>query len=825
MLNIKALSFFSNHNYWFFQIIIFGVLINSFETNAQTHSCNGTVFDADTRRPLAFVNIVINDQNIGTATDIDGRFYISSAEPIMQLRLSYVGYEPKIIPVEDHCDDLTITLRPSSVELQEVVIVAGENPAHRIIRNVIENRERNDHENLQSFSYTSYDRMIFTVDTLDLPTDELTPPDSGEIRLREFLKEKDFFLMETVSERKFMSPDRNHERVLATRISGFRDPVFLFLSSQLQSTSFYKELIRISGNTYINPISRGSLRRYSFIIQDTTYTARHDTVFIISFRPRPNTNFDGLKGVLSINSNGWAIQNVIAEPAEERREDGVSIRIQQMYELIDDEHWFPVQLNTDIIFNNVRVNNTVPVGQGKSYIRDIVLNPELVRRQFNQISIEMDPMAGERDDEFWYEYRGRELTDREKATYHFIDSIGQEANLDRIASTIRSLFNSRLPWGKIDIDLSKILNYNEYEGLYLGLGLLTNRKFSETVELSGFWGYGFRDKSAKYGGNIGITLDRFREINLRLGYYDHVTETGGVHFFDDKQNVFNPSTFRNLFIERMDKSQRIEAGISFRALRYATLNFGLSKENKQPTDDYKFDAIGGNQNEPLLTDDFNFTEVSAGFRFAYKERFLQMPATRVSLGTDYPVIWFNYTRGMENFLDGAYNYNKFDLRIESKLYLKYLGESTLNVHAGYVDSPIPVSNLYNGKAAYRTFAIYARDAFLTQRMNEFISDRYIFAFYTHNFGRLLFRSEKFSPEFAVATNVGIGDLSNPERHHNSDFTAMNQLYCESGLMINRLINFPGFYTLGAGVFYRYGYYHLPRMSDNFTYRITVLFKF
>ncbi|MBE0637071.1 MAG: carboxypeptidase-like regulatory domain-containing protein [Bacteroidales bacterium] len=785
----------------------------------QEYRCSGTVYDAETGRTLVFVNIVTNDRNIGTATDIDGKFSIVSNEEIQTLRLSYVGYKPLTYTISNQHSYLSIHLERSSVELQEVVIIAGENPAHRIIRKVIENRDRNDPEKLTSFAYTSYDVMIFTVDTVDLQQTEVTPSDSSEIRLREYIRDKDFFMTETVSERKFLAPDRNHEKVLATRISGFKDPVFLFLSSQLQSTSFYNEMIRISDKNYINPISTGSLRKYSYNIEDTTFTARLDTVFIISFKPREGTTFDGLTGVLSINSTGWAIQNVIAEPA--RSEQGLTIRIQQMYGLIDGKRWFPVQLNTDIVFNNVRVNNYAPVGRSKSYISDIELNPELVKRQFNQISIEMHPNAGDRNETFWIEYRGDSLSDRAKNTYAYIDSIGKEANLDRKAQTFKSLINNRIPVGAVDIDLTKIAKYNRYEGFYLGLGLITNQKFSQVIELGGFWGYGFGDKAAKYGGNLGITLDRYREVKLRLSYADYVTETGGVTFFDDKNNAFTPSAFRNFFINRMDKSRRMQAALSFRALRYATMNLQMANEKKMPVNGYQFQMPPNEQDEAVFHDDFTFTEISAGFRFAFKEKFLEMPDARISLGTKFPVVRFNYTRGIDNLLDGQFSYNKFDLKIESRKYFKFLGESKLNLMAGYVDKPIPYTNLYNGRGAYRTFSIYAQDAFVTMPVNEFLSDKYLYAFYTYNFGKLLMRTKRFSPEFAVASNFGIGTLSNPELHTNVDFDTMEQIYCESGVMLNNLLRMPGFYTLGVGVFYRYGYYHLPSLPDNFTYRLTL----
>ncbi len=91
---------------------------------------------------MAFVNIVANNSNIGTATDIDGKFLVVSETPINLLRFSYVGYESLVIEILGEANNLVIHLRRSATELREIVILAGENPAHRIIQKVIENRDK-----------------------------------------------------------------------------------------------------------------------------------------------------------------------------------------------------------------------------------------------------------------------------------------------------------------------------------------------------------------------------------------------------------------------------------------------------------------------------------------------------------------------------------------------------------------------------------------------------------------------------------------------------------------------------------------------------------
>ncbi len=110
-------------------------------------------------------------------------------------------------------------------------------------------------------------------------------------------------------------------------------------------------------------------------------------------------------------------------------------------------------------------------------------------------------------------------------------------------------------------------------------------------------------------------------------------------------------------------------------------------------------------------------------------------------------------------------------------------------------------------------------------MNEFLSNRYAFLFYAHNFGKLLWRPKKFSPEFVVATNIGFGDLDHSEYHKGVSFKTMEKGYFESGLLINNLLNMSGIYTIGLGAFYRYGAYNLPDMADNFAYKVTLVFPF
>lgn len=822
--------------------LVIAVILTVFTTLclfSQVHEVSGRVIDSESRVTLPFVNIVVNDGPKGGTTDIDGKFLIRSSAEIKALSLSYVGYQSQKITLSGKKQNLIIRMNKVEYELPEVIIFPTENPAHRIINNAIAYRDYNDPEKLPSFSYTSYDKMIFTPELDSIPELDSLIADTTDAEVREFLDKHHLFIMETVSERKFRFPDKNHEEVIATKVAGFKDPIFVFLLSQMQSTTFYKDRIRVAEKEYINPISKGSTNKYLFLLQDTLYSGVSDSTFIISFRPLMNTNFEGLEGIISINSNNWAIQNVIAEPAGKK--GMISFRIEQMYEYILGKQWFPVQLNTIAILNNVTYSDStksleispvvdtanprlhrLPFGFGKSYIKNIELNPELKRNEFGSVVVDVDPEATHRDEVYWENFRIDTLTQKEINTYDFVDSVSKEADLDKMAKTFESLMTGKIPWGRIDFDINRFLKYNQYEGLAAGVGIHTNERISQAFRIGGFVRYGIGDNAFKYGGDMSVIIHNDSELELNLGYMKDVTETSGVRFFDDKPGFFKPDYFREFLIRKMDKTEMVEANIGFRTLNYAKLNFGLIKSGKEVTDDYRYRIA--NESVNVYINRFDFTEARIGLRYAYGEKFIQNMRKKLSMGTDYPIVWLQYTKGFRGLFEGDFDYDRIDLKIEKSFYTKYIGKTSFKLAAGYINSDIPYTNLYNGNEAYRTFTIFAANSFATMRMNEFLSNKYAALYFTHDFENLLYKGKKFKPELAVATNIAFGNLDFKNNHSHLEYKILDKGYYESGLQFNRLLNLQ-LYTLGLAFYYRYGPYTFQNGWDNLAIKFTIKFAF
>jgi len=359
---------------WRFFILVGVLSACSLLANAQ-YVVSGKVTDSVTGAPLAFVNIQVNHADYGGSTDIDGKFSVSSRASIQSLTFSYVGYHSLTTAVDPKAKSLKAVMKRKNIELSEVVIFPGENPAHAIIRKVQGNRKLNDPENIPSFSYKCYNKVVadWYLDKTKYSISDNTGPklkvDSTYLRLSKLAEEQYIMMMESYSERIY-SNGKSQEKVLGTKVSGFSDPKFSSLATDIQPFSFYTDFISLSVTDvkdYLNPISNGSIGRYSFLLEDTLYSGA-DSIFVISFGPMKGKNFNALKGVLYINSNRYAIQNVIAQPAEE----GLwSIKIQQMYVFTDNKYWFPQQLNYDWLLPNYPSEKVGVVMRGRSYISEI----------------------------------------------------------------------------------------------------------------------------------------------------------------------------------------------------------------------------------------------------------------------------------------------------------------------------------------------------------------------------------------------------------------------------------------------------------------------
>lgn len=780
--------------------LVFGV--NSLSAQA----IKGRIMDAKTKSPLAFVNIRFDETKFGTTTDIDGNFKIENEQNWKILKVSYIGYYDTIIKVNNLNDYLNIYLKEKQIKLTEVEIRPGINPAHRIINAVIENKQYNNPEKLDAFSYESYSKMYFTVDDSKISLIDTTKADSSTLEFLEFIGEQHFVMMENVTERVFKK-GKSKEKVLGTKMSGVKNPVFTLLATQFQSFSFYTPFFDILEKHYVNPISKGSLDNYFFQIEDTLYQG-NDTVFIVFYRPLKNKKFDGMQGLLYINTNGYAIQNATASPYSDTL--GIGIEIQQRYEFVNGQAWFPVELNTNLIFNSLVIEKSNLIAIGKTYLRNIKINPDLSNREFRTAySYEVAMDAHKKDDSFWNYYRHDTLNAKELKTYSVIDSIGEVHKLDLKMQTLLILATGVIPIWKLGLELDKFYHFNSYEKSSVGLGITTTTKLSKYYKASAFFSYSTSRKTINHGGKISVTPKPNSELEIFAKYKYDFAESGKQNDFKEVTTLMTLN-YRDFLVDDMFFENSISAGIKFRALKYFVFIPEIKIESANIDDSRSF-LFSRNEDINLYLNDFRFTETSLTFKYLYKEKLFRNVSSHFSLGSKFPEVKLKITKSA-TILGGQLDYLKFDFHLRKNFVFKYLGKTKLEVRAGLVNAPAPYIKLFNGNGAYKSFYLYGFANFHTMRVNEFLNDRYVSIFVEHNFGKLL-NLKNFKPELLIVQNMGWGDFKYKQEHLNLNFSTMQKGYFETGILINKLST-SNISSLGLGLFYRYGPYSFADQKQN-----------
>lgn len=793
---------------------------------------NGKIIDAESKQSIPFAVIVISNTNRGTTADLDGTFSLSYVAGDEEITVQVVGYERKRLKIADFQSTSAniIKLTPANIGLTEVVVRPGINPAEVIIRKLIEKKPLYDIANLNYYSCKTYAKTYFTLS--DREGDEnFYEKDTVQFRkIKGLLAKQYLFFMESVTEKKYVYKGISQEKVLSSRVSGFKAAPFGAFASQLQSFTFYSDNIELLGVKYISPITAASMKRYNFEITDTVRSGG-DTTLLIRFYPKRNTSFNAMKGMLYVNKNNYALSNVIAEPSE-IKEDGTGIRVQQLYEKVDSLHWFPKQANTELLFYSAAVGaakenskkETIMKGVSRLYTSEIKLDSVVKIKDKSVVAYNAEGYEN-KDESFWNKYRKDSLDEKEKKTYQTIDSIGSKAKFDQKLKWFVALTSGKWNLGYIDIDLKHIVKVNDYESVRLGLGLSTSNRLSRWFSVGAYAGYGFRDQALKYGGSARVNFNR-RQSNYFLMEAAHeITESAGTAFLQEAASMLNPDNIRPLLISRMDKVDYARASLNFSVFNVLkTSLYSQVQLRESPFGFYRDFAQPTWQEEKK----FVFNETGIQLRYWPGEKFTETFGQLLSMGSALPLFSANFAVGTTNTISGytgSFDYTKIELRMDHKISFRFKGFLAYQLQAGKVFGNVPYSLQYNNKGSRSdNYLISAEKTFETMYLNEFISTQYAAVFVSVNSGRIFKTNKLCNPELELVHNYAIGTLDNRERLTNIELNDISRGYTEAGLRIKNLVK-SGYSSFGGAVFYRYGNYAYSIAQKNLVFKLVLGFVF
>lgn len=805
------------------------LIITTSQVCGQVKVIDGEVKD-DSGEIVQFAYVFANqDSTNSTFTDIDGKFEISSRAPIQKLTFLHYEYEPYIYDLPSQLPDtLNITLASQSVGEDQKTWTSNKNdPVFDIIDKAVSLEHLNDPEQLgKSFQYTTYNETV--VDLFQMKEHKV--PDVYKNRIEHdtlFVKHHHIHghqhleVIETVNQRTFKYPDKNYEKVLGLKHTGLADTRVAPIYSNLHPISFYNNYFDFLDTRYATPLGKRTHVHYDFHHNATWYQGI-DTIHVIQFRPS-HLRVAGLTGTMYINSNNYAIQNIVVKPEEHKLLD---FEISQKFEFIENKEWFPKQSNYVYVLYKTPKKYIGTIYDKKTYFKEINLEPEILKEHGSELRV-CEHFATQQSEEFWEVHRIDPLTRKQKKTYLRVDTLRHQSVPKLIFKRMWGFYRNRLTYKLPFMEIGNLFQLNRFETARFGLKGSAGKDLLEVMEFNGYGAYGIRDQKWKWGAGVGLFLSKRHDAELKFAHTKDIFEPGTTDFL-----LKEPDFFRRIFTNRMDKYKSNKVTLSFRTPGYHLVELGFDDYSRKSLYDYQFNA-GQNANGDVLINSFNVSEFSLRTRYAINEKITHTLGEVARLKSNNPIFYVNYSRGFSNVLGGDFDFHKVVSSVDLRFYVGFIGVSKITFEGGYMESDVPYPLLFNGRGGnLATSSIVIQDHFQTMGIYEFTSNRYLNIFYRHDFGSLIFAHSKFKPDIVYYQHMGWGDLDDKDLHTGSNAVTdtYNSGFFESGLGLNNFLKFKFVGTvyggLGIGFFYRYGPEKIEgNFSDNFVYRLTYSLKF
>lgn len=803
---------------------------------------SGIVTDSN-NKPLPFATITTSD-NSNTITDVDGKFIFKTIAESGTFTVSYIGFQTKIIALLENKKFYTVSLSQKTDDLKEV-IVSNENPALTIIKKVIANKNNNNpQKKLSSFEYKTYNKLIVTAnpDSIDGRIDSSAVYkdfnkkkiniDSSDYKFKEIISRQHLFQTEKVSQYQFGN-NKLKETVLGTKIAGFKNPIYEVIAFNLQSISIYDNKYELFETKYENPISNTAPATYNYKLLDTVNIKGRET-FMIYFKNKHKRKTSGLEGVLYIDSQNFAVAKAVM-----RIKGVLDISGIHEFDYVPNEKvWF--QSNTTFKIVKGKNDDDIKILGGtiqfdgdvsedfeprkkaasdftyllsESNNFDIHYNTETPIKN-PSLYIEIKDDASKKPEEFWNQYRKEALDQKSQKTYQLLDSLSVSRRIEKRLGLGRKIINGYIPIGPVDLDLKKIISYNNYEGFRLGLGGVTNDKFSKDFRIEGYTAYGTKDGVVKYNLGAGVLLDQNTNTWLNGSYTDDVREIASTVFAVDKR-VFKIYDPRPINISTFYKYTSWKANVQTKIIPKTEAVVELARTYVEPKFDYLFNYNG------QLYSSFIMTTAMVSIVWAPFSDFMQTPTGRTESDKRFPRFTFQYTQSLPNVLDNDFNFGKIDFKTEYEK--KYLNgqKTSLLLQGGYAIGDVPLTHLYNTmpnnltkETIIQRITFAGRNSFETMFFNEFFSSQYVFFQIKHGFERINIM-KKVRPSLVLVTRMAWGNMEKPEQHVGPTYKTLDKGFFESGIELNKI--YKGF---GLGGFYRYGPNQLPEFDDNIAVKIS-----
>lgn len=711
---------------------------------AQSYTYSGTITDAVTDEPIPFANVYFVGSTAGGMTDFDGKYKVTVYKKPDTIAVSVLGYKELKKPITASVQTINFKLERDAYNLQEIVILPGENPAEVILKQVIENKQYNDKDKLDRYAYEAYNKTeIDLYDIEDKFMDrKVMRPFLFVFEYLDSTSEEDpylpAFLSESLSDFYYRkNPKQKREEIRASRISGIdNESLSQMMGSLYQEVDIYDNWISLISKDFASPIADNALNYYKYYLVDSGFINGYFS-YKLNFVPR-SKGYNTFLGDIWIADSSYAVMKINMQVGEHVNINFIErSSVYQEFSEVEAGTWM---LNRDKIVIKFKVVDKAVgiIGRKTASYRDFKINNEALDSVFiNRDDIVIAQNVMIEDEGFWETVRHEELSSSELGVYQMVDSLKNTKAFKTWIDIVDLVLNGYYQVKYVEFGpYSSVLSLNKIEKFRLRLGFRTTGELSKQFRVGAYAAYGFGDKLFKYGADGMVFIKKNPRIYV-----------GGSYMFDYDLAATSDAEFgKDNILSGLYRRQKVPLKLNlmreWTAYAYKEWRFGLSHKvlfrNSQimPKFPYSYIPQSGDAYEDTLITNFTNTELDISSRFAYKEKFLSGDFDRISLGTKHPIFYFRYRMGLKNILGGGFKYQRIDLILTDEYAIKPLGTLHMDITMGKIFGTLPTQllEIFQGNETY----FYNDFAFNLMNEYEFVSDMYVTLSLRHHFEGFFF---------------------------------------------------------------------------------------
>ena len=671
----------------------------------------GKVTDTQ-KNPLSFVSVYLEKTLTGTTTNDKGGYVLKIQKKGKHtIIFQTLGYQTlkKEVNVTSFPFELNVELEEENIQLEEVVISTKDNPADRIIRNVIANKEQNT-DKYSKYTAKFYSRGLYKIK--EAPENFLGQTIGDLGGGLDSTRSGIVYLSETVSEIKFQKKPKNFkEKIIASKVSG-RDNGISFNRAEDANVNFYENRVTF-GNDLISPISTNAFSYYTFKLEGTFYDKNGSLINKIKLIPK-RKNDPVFNGFLYIVEDDWAIYGIdVSVTGTQVNIPMVDVlHLKQSYNYSQTiDAWILISQSIDfkVVFFAFKFD-----GRFSSAYSEYDFSPNYVENTFTNEVLSFEKEATNKDPIFWNQLRPVPLTKEEVKDYKIKDSLKVVRKSKKYLDSLDTKSNA-FSWLDPITGYTYENSYKNWNASYKGPLLQTNFNTVQGWNTSlGFAYFKQINKEGKWwetgiNVNYAFSENRFRPTFFFTKKWNNfsrpkMTISGGIVIsqFNERDpvhpmnNTFSSLLYRLNYLKIYEK-QFAKISYSEEIMNGLYFSSSLEYANRKPlfnTTNYSFARQRTNNpytsNNPLAPLDFvnaPFSEhkiatLNLGTRVVFGQKYLSYPDEKFNLNNDkYPSLRLNYRKTFGTSNSNVYS-DLITINLRQKINIGNYGKLTYGVRGG-----------------------------------------------------------------------------------------------------------------------------------------------